>query len=95
MQSKQLERTTGPCMAIYDNYLNKLTSDIFAQRFKVADAERLLEKKRKALMKAVQERKTLDKLKEKRLRAHVDNLNSKELKFINEMAISRFSMKQK
>jgi flagellar protein FliJ len=95
MQSKQQARTTGPHMTIYHNYLDKLASDIFAQKFKLADAENKLADKRKALLAAMQKRKALDKLKEKWVKAKADDLSQAEQKFINEMAISRYSMKQK
>ncbi len=95
LKSKQKESIMAPCLAMYSNYLNKLESDIFAQRYKLADAEKLLQKTREALLAAMQKRKTLEKLKEKGLKAHLENLNSEEEKFINEMAISRFAIKQR
>jgi len=95
LKLKQKERTSGPCLAMYSNYLDKLASDIFAQKHKLANAEKQLEKKREVLLTAMQKRKTLEKLKEKGLKAYVENLNSDDQKFINEMAISRFSIKQR
>jgi flagellar protein FliJ len=87
--------TTGPHLTIFSNYLNKLASDIFSQNHKVADAEKNLEKTREALLEAMQKRKTLDKLQEKELKAHMERLSREEQKFINEMAISRFNHKPK
>jgi len=95
LKLKQEESASGPCLAIYSNYLNALASDIFAQKYKLADAEKHLEKKREVLLVAMQKRKTLDKLKEKGLKVHLDSLNSEDEKFINEMAISRFSIKRR
>ncbi len=95
LKLKQKESASGPCLAIYSNYLNTLTSDIFAQKVKLADAEKQLAEKREVLLAALQKRKTLDKLKEKGLKAHLESLNNEDLKFINEMAISRFSIKQR
>jgi flagellar FliJ protein len=95
LELKQKESASGPCLAIYSNYLNTLASDIFAQKYKLADAEKQLEKRRKVLLAAMQKRKTLDKLKEKGLKAHLESLNNEDQKFINEMAISRFSIKQR
>jgi len=95
LKSKQKESIMAPYLAIYSNYLNKLESDIFAQKHKLADAEKMLEKTREALLAAMQKRKTLEKLKEKGLKVHLENLNSQEEKFINEMAISRFAINQR
>jgi flagellar export protein FliJ len=95
LKSQQEGSTTGPRLTIYNNYLNKLASDIFAQKFKLADAEKMLAKKREALLLAMQKRKTLEKLKEKSQKAYIQNLNSDEAKFINEMAINRFTAKHR
>ena len=95
LESRQNEGATGPQLTIFSNYLNKLGSDIFSQNHKVAQAEKNLEKKREALLEAMQKRKTLDKLKEKGLKAYMDRLSREEEKFINEMAISRFNHRQK
>ena len=95
LKSKQKESITGPYLTIYNDYLNQLESDIFSQRYKLLDAEKNLKSKREALLTAMQKRKTLDKLKEKGLKAHMENLSSEEEKFINEMAISRFTINQR
>ena len=85
LKAQQKGCTTGPSLAIYHNYLDKLASDIRAQKTKLVDAEKKLGEKSK----------TLDKLKEKSQKSYFENLNSEEEKFINEMAINRFSAKQK
>ena len=72
-----------------------MQNHIFAQKHKLVDAEKQLEEKREVFLDAMQKRKTLDKLKEKGLKAHIESLNSEEQKFISEMAISRFSIKQR
>ncbi len=95
MKTKQNGGITGPYLAIFSDYLNKLASDIFSQQHKVTGAEKNLEKSREAVLAAMQKRKTLDKLKEKGLKAYMSRLSSEEEKFINEMAISRFTYRQK
>jgi len=95
LRLQQENCTTGPNLAIYHDYLNQLASDIFAQKFKVSDAEKKLTKKREALLLAIQKRKALDKLKAKGQKAHTEHLNSEEEKFINEMAINRYSAKNR
>jgi flagellar protein FliJ len=95
LKSKQHGRITGPYLSIFSNYLNRLASEIFAQQHKVADAEKNLDKSREVLLVAMQERKTLDRLKEKGFKEYMEKLNREEEKFINEMAISRFNFNQK
>ena len=95
LRALQTKQTTGPHLSIYGNYLDKIASDIFAQKFKLAEAQKKFEQKHAALLVAVQKRKTLEKLKQKGLKAYFEKLNSEEAKFINEMAINRFTMKQR
>ncbi len=95
LKLKQQEGASGPCLLIYSDYLAKLASDIFSQKHKLAEAEKMLQKKRDALLDAMQKRKTLEKLKEKGLKTYMESLSSEEEKFINEMAISRFYLKQR
>lgn len=95
MKLKQQEGASGPCLSIYSDYLAKLASDIFSQKHKLAEAEKTVEKKRDALLAAMQKRKTLEKLKQKGLKTYMDHLSSEDEKFINEMAISRFRLKQR
>lgn len=95
LKNMQQKRITGPQLAIYNNYLDQVASDIFAQKFKLSNAQKEFEKKRDALLDAMQQRKTLDKLKEKGLKAHLEQLSHEENKFINEMAISRHAAKQR
>jgi flagellar protein FliJ len=95
LKAKQNGGITGPYLTIFSNYLNKLASDIFAQNHKVTEAENKLDKTREALLVAMQKRKTLDKLKENGLKAYMQRLSREEEKFINEMAISRFTFRQK
>jgi flagellar protein FliJ len=91
MKIKQNGGVTGPHLTIFSNYLDTLASDIFSQHHIVDEAEKNLDKTREALLTAMQKRKTLDKLKEKGLKAYLDRLSRDEEKFINEMAISRFN----
>jgi flagellar FliJ protein len=95
LKLKQKEIVSGPFLAIYSDFLNALVSDIFAQKHKLMDAEEQLEKTRKVLLDAMKKRKTLDKLKEKGFKKHMESLKSQDEKFINEMAISRFSIRQR
>ncbi|MCJ8501308.1 flagellar export protein FliJ [Desulfatitalea alkaliphila] len=81
-------------VAMYRGYMQRLAQRIEAQRDRVAQAQDACEKQRQALMERMQQRKTLDQLKEKGAQDFVARRNREEEKFINEMAINRFSMKQ-
>ena len=90
-KSEQEISTNGPHMALYDNYLKRISGEIAAQRQRIKDAEALCKEKMGALLEAMQNRKTMDKLKEKDLHAYLDNLNQNEQKFLNEIAINQFA----
>lgn len=90
MIGEQEKRTRGPRMALYETYLNRLTEDIKTQLQRVEKAEALCSEKMSALLEAVQERKSIEKLKEKGLKAYIENLNRNEQKFLNEIAINHF-----
>ena len=94
LESLQAESTTGPRMSVYENYLKRIGKQIEQQRLKVKQAEKLCLERRTVLLAAVQKRKALDKLKERDYKAYLADLNKKEQKFINEMAINRFALKQ-
>lgn len=93
LERLQDESTTGPQMAVYESYLKRIGKQIEQQRLKVEQADKLCLERRTVLLAAVQKRKALDKLKEQDYEAYLADLNQKEQKFINEMAINRFSLK--
>jgi flagellar export protein FliJ len=94
LERLQSEATTGARMAVYESYLKRIGDQIQQQRNKVQQADKVCLERRAVLLGAVQKRKALDKLKEQDYRAYLADLNQKELKFINEMAINRFAAKQ-
>lgn len=94
LERRQTESTTGPQMSVYESYLKRIGKQIEQQRFKVEQADKLCLERRTVLLAAVQKRKALDKLKEQDYEAYLSDLNQKEQKFINEMAINRFALKQ-
>lgn len=91
LKSEQEKSTSGPHMALFDNYLKRLSSEIEAQRRRLQDAETLCKEKMGDLLEAMQQRKTIDKLKEKDLHAYIEGLNHSEQNFINEIAINQFA----
>ncbi len=86
---------TASQAAMYRFYLERLTEQVKDQERKVAKAKKACEEKREALLEAMKKRKALDRLKEKGEQAFLAQLNSDEEKFINEMAINRFMLKQR
>lgn len=94
LERLQTESTTGPRMSVYENYLKCIGKQIEQQRIKVEQADTLCLEWRTELLTAVQKRKALDKLKEQDYEAYLADLNQKEQKIANEMAINRFALKQ-
>lgn len=94
LENLQAESTTGPRMTVYESYLKRIGNQIEQQRLKLKQADKLCLERRTVLLAAVQKRKALDKLKEKDYEAYLADVNQKEQKFINEMAINRFALKQ-
>ncbi len=95
LKREQEKSTNGPHMALYDTYLNRLEGEIADQRMRVNQAENMCKQKMQELLEAMQNRKTIDKLKEKDLQAYMENLNQNEQKFLNEIAINKFARSQR
>ena len=93
LQQKQRESITVSENLLYFNFLVRLDSDLDGQRDIVLDVERKFDRKRDDLIKAMKDRKTLDKLKEKRLKAYNYKLMKNEQDFLNEAAITIFNRK--
>jgi len=91
LRSEQEKSTSGPHIALYDNYLKRLSEDIRNQQKSVKAAEAVCEQKMRALLEAMQKRKALDKLKTKGLQTYIETLNHQEQKFLNELALNRFA----
>jgi flagellar FliJ protein len=90
----QSRTPTGAQMTVYESYLRRINEQIGQQRNQIDQAEKICTERRKTLLAAVQKRKALDKLREQDYEAYLSDLNLRELKFINEMAINRFALKQ-
>lgn len=94
MQKCQQQSATGQQILVYLQFLQKLTGDIADQQEKVAQLRKACDLAREDVLEAMKKRKALEKLKEKGLKRHLEHLDHEEEKFINEMAISRFTIKQ-
>lgn len=91
LKSEQQNSTNGPHMALYDQYLKRISEEITDQRQKLEDAEKRCKEKMGNLLQAMQHRKTIEKLKEKDFHTYMESLNQTEQKFINEIAINQFA----
>jgi flagellar FliJ protein len=93
LKDQQEKSTNGPYMALYDAYIQRLTGEIADQRARVEQAEMACQEKMQALLEAMQNRKAIEKLKEKDFQAYREEMGQTEQKFLNEIAINRFTRK--
>ena len=90
LQQKREESITISEMLLYVRFIERLSRDLEKQREKVLEVEKELDQKREALIEAMKNRKTLEKLKEKEWKTFRQQLTKKELDFLDEAAINRF-----
>jgi flagellar FliJ protein len=91
----QQQSATGQQMTMYLHFLKKLTKDIEQQQLIVAQQHQTCEQAREEVLNAMKKRKILEKLKEKEIQRYMRNLDQEEQKFINEMAINRYTLKHR
>jgi flagellar FliJ protein len=72
------------------NYLDKLSKDIDKRKGRLKDVEKKYDLKRSELMEAMKKRKTLDRLKEKEMKAFEYSKMKVEQNIMNEVAANRF-----
>ncbi|MFZ1984859.1 MAG: flagellar export protein FliJ [Desulfatitalea sp.] len=93
-KTRQSGEETAGRASMYRSYLQRLAGEIVLHHSKVQNAEKVCADARDALLAAMKRRKALDRLKEKGEQAFLAELNSEEQKFISEMAINRYTLKQ-
>jgi len=74
----------------YDAHLKKMEFLIENQILRIKELDVRIEKQRQAVIKATQERKMFEKLKEKHKERFMMEQETEERKFIDELAISRY-----
>lgn len=74
---------------LYSAYFQRLRGELAATRRKVEAIQTACERKRAELLAAVQDRKIMEKLKEKGSRAYVEQSNRKEMQLIDEISACR------
>jgi flagellar FliJ protein len=91
LRQKQRESITASENLLYFNFLVRLASDLDKQRDIVLEVEKKFDRKRDDLIEAMKNRKMLEKLKDKHLKAHSHKLIKNEQDFMNEAAINMFN----
>jgi flagellar protein FliJ len=76
--------------AMYPGYLKRLGDEIAARYCEVSAQEKVCDQIRLTLVEEMKKRRMLDRLKEKGEQAFMAELDTREQKFIGEMAINRF-----
>ncbi len=95
LQEKQVKSTSVSDIILYTDYLQRITKEIENQSKKILEIEKSVDQKRGELVGAMKNRKTIDRLREKGHKAHVQALLKKEQDQMNEVAINIFNKKNK
>ena len=93
LQQKQVKSISVSDILLYTDYLQEVSKEIKKQSKRILEAEKSVDQKREELVGAMKNRKTIDRLREKGLKAHVQELSKKEQGLMNEAAINIFSKK--
>ena len=95
LQEKQVNSISVSDILLYTDFLQQVSKEIEKQSEKILEAEKSVDQKREELIGAMKNRKTIDRLREKGLEAHVQELSKKEQNLMNEAAINIFNKKNK
>ena len=87
---KQAEGVLVTESLLYTAYLARLADEIRIQQKAVEQAAAKMEKKRQELVQALKDRKTIEKLKEKKYRDYLRAAKKLEEKLMDEVAVTRF-----
>ena len=93
LQQKQVKSISVSDILLYTDYLQEVSKEIKKQSEKILEAEKRVDQKREELVGAMKNRKIIDRLREKGLKAHVQELSKKEQDLMNEAAINIFNKK--
>ena len=93
LQQKQVKSISVSDILLYTDYLQQVSKEIEEQSEKILEAEKRVDQKREELVGAMKNRKIIDRLREKGLKAHVQELSKKEQDLMNEAAINIFNKK--
>lgn len=93
LQKKQVKSISVSDILLYTDYLQQVSKEMKKQSEKILEAEKSVDQKREELVGAMKNRKMIDRLREKGLKAHVQELSKKEQVLMNEAAINIFNRK--
>jgi len=93
IQKKQGEGNKVNEIILCFNYLDKLSKDIDRQKKCLKNVEKEYDKKRSELIEAMKKRKTIERLKEKEMKAFSYSKMKAEQEIMNEVAAKRFIRK--
>ena len=93
LQQKQMKNFNVSDILLYTDFLQEVSKEIEKQSKKILEAEKRVDHKREELVGAMKNRKIIDRLREKGLKAHVQELSKKEQSLMNEAAINIFNTK--
>jgi len=93
LQQKQMKNICVSDILLYSDYLQQVSKEIEKQLEKILEAEKNVDQKREELVGAMKNRKMIDRLREKGLKGHVQELSKKEQDLMNEAAINVFNKK--
>ena len=93
LQQKQVKSISVSDILLYTDYLQEVSKEIKKQSEKILEAEKRVDQKREELVGAMKNRKIIDRLREKGLKTHVQELSKKEQDLMNEVAVNIFNKK--
>jgi flagellar protein FliJ len=93
LQQKQVKSISVSDILLYTDYLQEVSKEIEKQSEKILEAEKRVDQKREELVGAMKNRKIIDRLREKGLKAHALEVSKKEQNLMNEAAINVFNKK--
>ena len=95
LAKKQKQSITISVIALYRGFLDRISKDYDRPRERILEAEKRFDKKREDLIAAMKKKKTMEKLKERRLKAYGQVLMKKERDAVNEAAINGYNRKSR
>jgi len=93
LQQKQVKSISVSDILLYTDYLQEVSKEIKKQSEKILEAEKRVDQKREELVGAMKNRKIIDRLREKGLKTHAQELSKKEQDLMNEVAVNIFNKK--
>ncbi len=90
LRERQARHTPPHEILMYHTYLQQISFDIEAQRKRVIEAQKAYDEKRESLVRAAQERKIVEKVKEKDGKEIMEETNRAEKKVMDETAKNKY-----